>query len=292
MNSLKVFILVGFLFLTIASIAHSSSGELCLTFLEACDELTLTYDSINNVWSGSGDACQFGSSPYPAYYKTLPTGWIIFLDFDNQGWPPDCSDGDYGVINGSEITGSLITYQDCVQSGPSSIHVVPCSGEGPTGPSGPSGPSGPIGPTGETGPTGSTGPTGMTGATGPSGPIGPSGPQGSIGARGPSGPIGETGSRGPSGPSGGGAVNTFRTEYVDTYISAGAEGSLASEECPSGYDAIGCNCDNNSYEQCKLVGITHSGVNGSGNDTCRCYWHNTGTSSCRVETAANCVEAN
>jgi FG-GAP repeat len=97
----------------------------CVTLDKICDRFELTYDSGLGIWSGNSDGC-IGQGSYPTYLKVLPTGWFMYLDFSDQGWPPDCSLGDYAAVQGSGVSGNLTAWMTCQQLGPIPVQLSLC----------------------------------------------------------------------------------------------------------------------------------------------------------------------
>ena len=103
----------------------SGSGSSCMTFLEFPDQYDLNYYPTAGIWAGQSD----GTGPhgvYPVYLKLLPSGWILYGNFDSQAWPPDCTNGDYAFFWGNEEAGSYRIWEDC-QLETGDVRVADCS---------------------------------------------------------------------------------------------------------------------------------------------------------------------
>jgi len=105
---------------------YQGPPERCISFQEICDKLYVTYNSATLAYEGHSDNC--GGHPYPAYVKVLPDKkWKIFLDYTDQGWPPDCTAGDYGIIDGQYLTGTFKQWQNCQQLPARIVHAKACA---------------------------------------------------------------------------------------------------------------------------------------------------------------------
>ena len=103
-------------------------ADYCLKMDELDDRFWLNWDAGRGVFVGYSDQGVPGNVGYPVYFKLflLLGGWAFYLDFDDQYWPPDCQDGDYGLVTGSGNDGTLKRYYDCVLYGPDTVHLRLC----------------------------------------------------------------------------------------------------------------------------------------------------------------------
>jgi hypothetical protein len=60
---------------------------------------------------------------YPVYLKPLANGWFLFLDHVDQGWPPNCQDGDFSWVVGSGALGSWRSTENCQPQPANVVHV-------------------------------------------------------------------------------------------------------------------------------------------------------------------------
>jgi Subtilase family len=102
-------------------------GDHCLNMDPYCNNFWVTYNPAANVFIGHSDNCQPGTVGYDVYLKLLGGGeWFFYLDFDNQGWPPDCADGDFGWVSGSGSNGVFKWRYSCVEDGPQNVSLTVC----------------------------------------------------------------------------------------------------------------------------------------------------------------------
>ena len=86
----------------------------------------MTYNAAANLWVGTGDACD-GVPDFPTYFKFAGGSWIVLMDFEDQAqYPPLCTAGDFGLINGSGTNGTMKRYFDCALSGPDAVTLQSC----------------------------------------------------------------------------------------------------------------------------------------------------------------------
>ena len=101
--------------------------SICLEITDACLEFYLLIDPQAGMWIGSAQSCTRGI--FPAYAKLVPGGWLVYLDYDSQGIPPDCHAGDFALIRGQGTTAAVMQWIDCVQSGPTPLTAGLCDKE-------------------------------------------------------------------------------------------------------------------------------------------------------------------
>jgi len=112
--------------MAIPAFAGEGNDRVCLKFEELCDRFTLAYDPATGFYAGESDGCAFGYQPYSVYIAAFPSAWIVYLDFEDQGWPPDCSEGDYGIAFGSGAAGRIWVLRDCDLAASFPVHLRFC----------------------------------------------------------------------------------------------------------------------------------------------------------------------
>ena len=99
--------------------------SICVDVNAVCLEIYLLVDPQAGMWTGSALSCTRGI--YTAYATLVPGGWLIYLDYDSQGIPLDCSAGDYALLRGQGTIAAEMEWIDCVETGPTSLTAEPCA---------------------------------------------------------------------------------------------------------------------------------------------------------------------
>lgn len=122
-----IFVIIVLVLFLMASVA---SAEYCFKWDEYCDVLHMTYDVSLGLLIGYSDGCG-QITPWPVYAKIVPgDGWRMYEDWAAQGWPPDCSVGDFcfDVGHGSVVTSTcFIGCTEYVEA--LNLQVVSCTDE-------------------------------------------------------------------------------------------------------------------------------------------------------------------
>jgi peptidase C25-like protein len=101
------------------------TNSTCIDLSALCTDVYLQIYPQSSIWRGLGDSCTYGL--FPAYAAVSHGGWMIYLDYENQGFSPDCAVGDYAIIRGQDGVAAYMEWTSCVESGPTDLTVGSCS---------------------------------------------------------------------------------------------------------------------------------------------------------------------